>query len=185
LQLVKEAAQQSLEAKALNASLPEGETPIPAADILARDHGAEHRKDIKSREVELWVIAGTGDIVGNQGAVVSTDGVTGQLNDPYSSFRPRCMRRRFRETEYHPRTLTDWPGDLFSLVRLPRLDGPGFLFDGSLLTVEAVAALDVAAAVKPAARRQPRPVQIELTPVDPTWPPAEAAPGEADRNAVA
>jgi hypothetical protein len=184
LQLARDAAQQALEAKALNADLPEGETPIAAADILARDAGAAPRKDLRSREVALWVVAGTGAIVGNQGAVVSKDGVTGQLDDPFSSMRPRCVKRRFREIEYQPHMLSDWPGDFHTLVRLPRLDGPGFLFDGALLTTEAVAAINVDATVKPA-KRQPRPVQIELIPVDPVWPPAGIAPGEADRSIVA
>jgi hypothetical protein len=184
LVLLRECAEQSLTAKALNADLPAGETPIPAADILARDLGAEDRRDIKSREVELWVVADDGRIVGDQAAVISIDGVTGHFHVAGAGFRWRCARRKFREVEFNPRTLPDWPGDLFSLVRLPRLDGPGALFDGSLLTVEAVAALDVAAAVKPA-KRPPRPVQIELTPIDPSWPPSQAAtPTEAARNEV-
>jgi hypothetical protein len=184
VQLARDAAQQALEAKALNADLPEGETPIAAADILARDTGAAPREDIRSREVELWVVASTGNIVGDQRAVISKDGVTGELSTGFSSMRPRCAKRLFREVEFHPHVLSDWPGDFHTLVRLPRLDGPGALFDGALLTVEAVAAIDLAALVKPA-KRQPRSIQIELIPVDPTWTPADAAPGEADRSVVA
>jgi len=171
LSLAKECAGQALIAKALNANLPEGEAPIPTSDILARDLGAEDRKDIKSREVELWVVADDGRIVGDQAAVISSDGITGHFHVAGAGFRWRCARRKFREVEFNPRTLPDWPGSLFSLIRLPRIDGPGFLFDGALLTPEAVADLDVAAAVAPR-KKQPRPTQFELIPVDPTWPPA-------------
>ncbi|WJR74920.1 hypothetical protein [Bradyrhizobium sp. NP1] len=182
LSLARECAKQSLIAKALNAELPEGETPVPQADIVARDFGAEPRKDIRSRDVELWVVADDGRIVGDQAAVTSSDGITGHLHVAGAGLRWRCARRKFREVEFNPRTFTDWPGSFHELIRLPRLDGPGALFDGSLLTIEAAAALDVAASVKPT-KRQPRPVQIELIPVDPTWPPATAAaPTEADAN---
>jgi hypothetical protein len=180
LQLAKDAAAQSLEAKRLNQNLPEGEAPVRAADILARDAGAAPREDLRSREVELWVIAGTGDIVGNQSAVASTDGITGQLDAPFSSMRPRCLKRRFREIEHHPAEFLDWPGDLFSLVKLPHFAGPGLLFDGSTTIIEQVAALDVDAIGMPV-KKPKRPTQIKLIPVDPAWPPADALAGEADR----
>lgn len=170
LQLAKDAAQQALDAKRLNENLPDGEALIPAADIVARDFSAEPRKDVRSRDVELWVVADDGRIVGDQAAVTSSDGVTGQLHVSGAGFRWKCVRRKFRETEFHPSTLPDWPGDLFSLVRLPRFDGPGFAFDGAVVTREAVADLDVAAVAAPR-KKTPRPVQIELVPVDPTWPP--------------
>jgi hypothetical protein len=95
-----------------------GEAPIPAADILARDFGAEDRKDLRSRETTLWVVADDGRLVGDQAAVNSADGITGQLHLPGAGFRFRCVRRKFREIEFNPRTLPDWPGDLFSLIRL-------------------------------------------------------------------
>ncbi len=182
LQLLKDCAQQALEAKELNRDLPTGEAPVPVADILARDLGSESRKDIRSRDVELWVVADDGRIVGDQSAVVSSDGITGQLHLAGAGVRARCARRKFRETEYHPSTLSDWPGDLHSLVRLPRLDGPGFLFDGSRMIIEQVAALDVVATVTPTPKRK-RPVQTELRPIE-AWPPANAEPdGEAERDA--
>jgi hypothetical protein len=183
LQLMREAAQQSLQAKMLNAELPEGEAPVPTADILARDFGATPREDIRSREVDLWVMAGTGAVVGDQRAVISADGITGHFNAAGGSMRPRCLKRRFRETEYRPAETPDWPGNLFALVKLPHFTGPGPLFDGSILTIEQVAALDVDAAAKPA-KKPKRPVQVELAPIDPTWPPAGIAPGEAGRNAA-
>ncbi|MCK1618058.1 hypothetical protein IVA96_15675 [Bradyrhizobium sp. 159] len=170
LKLAKEAAQQALDAKRLNENLPEGEMPVPFADIVARDFGAEPRKDVRSREVELWVVADDGRIVGDQAAVVSSDSITGHLHVAGAGIRWRCARRKFKEVEFHPSTLADWPGDLFSLIRLPHLDGPGFAFDGSLMTTEAVADLDVDAAIAPR-KKPPRSTQIELIPIDPTWPP--------------
>ncbi|MET4233376.1 hypothetical protein ABIA85_006669 [Bradyrhizobium sp. LA6.10] len=181
LELAKDAAKQSLAAKALNNRLPEGETPIPAADILARDFDAEPRKDIRSRGVDLWVAETTGAIIGDQDAVASDDGVRGQVHIFGGSMRWKCIKRRFHEIEFHPSGVADWPGNLFSLIRLPRLDGPGFLFDGAIGTPETVADLDVAAAVAPR-KKQLRPVQIELIPVDPSWPPANVV-GQADQNA--
>lgn len=183
LQLTQDCARQSLAAKALNANLPEGEPPIPAADILARDLGPEDRKDLRSRETVLWVVADDGRIVGDQAAVNSADGITGNLHLAGAGFRWKCVRRKFREIEFNPRTLPDWPNDLFALMRLPRTDGPGFAFDGSTMTPEAVAGLDVAAAVAPR-KKPPRPVQIELVPVDPVWSPADVV-GQADRNVTA
>ncbi|QHP69560.1 hypothetical protein EI171_21075 [Bradyrhizobium sp. LCT2] len=184
LQLAKEAAQQALDAKRLNEALPDGEAPIPAADVIARDFGAEPRKDIRSRTVELWVAETTGAIIGDQDAVASNDGVHGSVHVFGGTMRWKCVKRRFRETEFHPSALADWPGDLFSLIRLPRLDGPGFAFDGSRMTPEAVADLDIAAATTPR-RKQPRPTQVELIPVDATWPPADGVAAEANRNAAA
>lgn len=183
LQLAKEAAQQALDAAALNSNLPVGEAPIPIADILARDFGTEPRQDIASREVQLWVAESTGMVIGDQDAVVSSDGIHGQVHVMGGSMRWKCVKRLHRETTFHPRTLSDWPGNLFSLIRLPRLDGPGVLFDGAYATVEAAASLDVAAVTKPAKRR-PRAIQTETIPVDPNWPPADAAPDEADQNAA-
>ncbi|MGY3584452.1 hypothetical protein ACVIGB_006489 [Bradyrhizobium sp. USDA 4341] len=183
LTLLRDCANQSLAANALNADLPEGEPPIPAADILARDFGTLDREDLSSRTVELWVSETTGVPVGDQDAVQSSDGVVGQFHVPNAAFRWRCVKRSFVETEFHPRTLLDWPGDLFRLVRLPRFDDVGVLIDGSSMTIEAMAAMDVAAAIKPT-KRPARPVQIEQRPVDPTWPPSPAAaPTEADRPA--
>ncbi|MET4043965.1 hypothetical protein [Bradyrhizobium sp. RT6a] len=182
LQLTRDCARQSLAAKVLNEALPEGETPIPAADILARDFGAEPRKDLRSREKDLWVAATTGEVIGDQDAVVSEDGVRGQVHVFGGSMRWKCLKRRFREVEFHPSSSVDWPGHLFSLIRLPCLDGPGFLFDGSRMILETVADLDVAAAIA-TRRKQPRPTQIELIPIDP-WPPA-AVVDQADRNTVA
>ncbi|WFT95066.1 hypothetical protein QA633_43635 [Bradyrhizobium barranii] len=180
LQLTQDCAKQSLAAKALNSRLPDGEVPVPAADILARDFGAEDRKDLRSRETTLWVVADDGRIVGDQASVNSADGVTGHLHVAGAGFRWKCVRRKFREVEFHPRTLPDWPGGLFQLMRLPRVDGLGYLFDGATMTPEAVADLDVAAVVAP--RKKQRPTQIELVPVDPAWPPADVV-GQADRNA--
>lgn len=170
INLAKRCALHSLKVAALNARLPEGEPPIPAADILARDHGAEPRQDRRSREVDLWVAATTGAIIGDQDAVASEDGVHGQVHVMGGTVRWKCIKRRFRETEFHPSTIADWPGALFSLIRLPRLDAPGLLFDGAVMTPEAVAALDVAATVAPRSK-PPRSTQIELIPIDPTWPP--------------
>jgi hypothetical protein len=179
LVLARECARQSLVAKTLNANLPEGEQPIPAADILARDFGVEPRRDLRTRELSLWVAENSGEIVGDQRAVVSEDGIRGQVNILGGTVRRRCVKRRFTETEYHPSTAPDWPGDLFQLIRLPRLDGPGSLFDGAYMVAEMVADLDVDAISSPR-KRQPRPAQVELVPIDP-WPPAGTT-GEAAKN---
>lgn len=170
LSLSKECAKQSLAAKALNERLPEGETPVPLADIAARDFGTAPREEVAKRTVELWVAETTGVIVGDQDAVTSEDGVHGQVHVFGGTMRWKCVRRRFHETEFRPAVALDWPGALFSLIRLPRLDGPGYAFDGSHMTIEAVADLDVAAVLAPR-KRQPRPTQVELIPIDPTWPP--------------
>ena len=180
LQLATECARQELAANVLNARLPVGEKPIPIASVVARDFGAEPRQDIPSRDIELWVAETTGTPIGDQSAVASTDGIHGQVQVMGGTMRWKCVKRVFRETKYHPRTLFDWPGSIHQSLRLPRFDAPGTLFDGSLLTIEAVAALDVAAAVKPA-KRKPRAVQVELVPIDPTWPPVSVV-GQAERN---
>lgn len=178
LDLAKRCAQQSLAAKALNERLPDGEAPIPAADILARDFGAEPRKDVRSREVELWVASTTGAIIGDQDAVASDGGVHGSVHVFGGTMRWKCIKRRFRETEFHPAVSFDWPGSFHELLRLPRLDAPGPAFDGSVVTLEPVADLDVAA-VLAARKKPPRPTQIELIPIDPTWPPPATAEADA------
>lgn len=173
LLLAKEAAQQALDAKKLNENLPDGEAPVPVADILARDAGSLPRQDISSRGVDLWVAETTGDIIGDQDAVSSDDGIHGQVHVMGGTMRWKCRKRSFREINFHPSVSYDWPGSFHALIRLPSLDGPGALFDGARMTAEAVAALDVAAAVEPA-KRAGRAVQFELIPADPKWPPTPA-----------
>ena len=112
MHLLKAVAQQQLEAVALNRNLPEGELPIPVADVLARDAGALPRKDLNSHEIELWVSATTGELIGDQrNVVISDDGATGFANIG-PSMRWRCVRRKFRQVEYLPQQVFDFPAAL-------------------------------------------------------------------------
>ncbi|WP_157113540.1 hypothetical protein [Bradyrhizobium embrapense] len=61
--------------------------------ILARDFGAEPRRDLKSRTVTLWVRESDGQIIGDQDRVDSADGVTGQFFVPGTTFQWKCARR--------------------------------------------------------------------------------------------
>jgi hypothetical protein len=110
--------------------------------------------------------------------VISDDG-TGFANIG-PSMRWRCVKRTFRQTEYLPQQVFDFPATLFSLVKLPRFTAPGLLYDGATQLIEDVASMDIDAVITPA----PKPrwsAQIKLTPVDPTWPPAGVV-NEADRK---
>jgi hypothetical protein len=163
--LMRDVAKASIETDALNAALPAGELPIPIADFTARDTAVFRRLDIKTEELQLWVRSDHGGLIGNQDEVKAIDDRSGYLDANGQRFP--CVKRRFRSTTYHPAQASDHPGNLHSRVRLPSFDGPDVAFDGSFMTIEAVAAMEVEP--RKAANKLRRPTQTELVPLD-DWP---------------
>lgn len=176
-QLMRDAAVSTMNTMELNSILPEGEAPVPVADFLARDTAVLPRVDIRSEEVALWVRRDNGILVGDQDNVQPNDDGTGHFDANGGRFQ--CVKRRFRSTTFHPGIAGDHPGHLFARVRLPNFDAPGLSFDGSLMTIEAVAAMEVEPKRPPSGSR--RTVETELTPLDP-WP-LPGMPSEAERAA--
>jgi hypothetical protein len=174
--LMRDVAKATIETTALNAMLPAGEPQIPIADFLARDTAVFPRVDLKAEELLLWVRSDHGGLIGNSDDVTAIDETSGYLDANGRRFP--CVKRRFRSTTYHPAHASDHPGNLHSRVRLPSFDGPGFAFDGSFMTVEAVAAMDVEPGK--AAKKPSRPIQTELAALD-AWP-LPGLPSEAERN---
>ena len=124
LSLTVALARQSLVAKELNERLPDGEPPIPVVEIAARDFGTEPREEVRWREVDLWV-SSTGAIIGDQAAVASDDGVHGQFHVAGGSMRWKCIKRCFREIEFRPGTVSDWPAPSSSCSGFPDWTAPG------------------------------------------------------------
>jgi hypothetical protein len=83
--LMRDVAKATVDTMALNASLPEGEASIGIADFMARDTAVLPRVDLKTEELDLWVLRDTGGLVGNQDAVDGIDDETG-------SFLGTCSR---------------------------------------------------------------------------------------------
>ncbi len=163
--LMRDVAQATIEATALNANLPDGEMPIAIADLVARDTEVFPRVEIKTEELSLWVMRDSGQLVGNQDAVTAIDDANGHFSA--NNMRFNCAKRRFRRTTFHPPQATDHPGHLFSLVRLPNFDRPGVAFDGAFMIIEQVAALnlDPPKSDKKSRRR----TETELVPIG-EWP---------------
>jgi hypothetical protein len=177
--LMRDVAQATIDTNALNANLPGDEAPIAIADFLARDTAVFPRIDLKTEELELWVMRDTGNLVGNQDAVTAIDGETGYFDA--NNMRFKCVKRRFKSSTFHPPLAGDHPGHLFSLVRLPAFDGPGTAFDGAFLTIEHVATMSVDP--PKAEKKSRRPTRTELTPVVEAWAPPVLKIGSGDEAA--
>jgi hypothetical protein len=162
---MRDVAKTTTDTMALNANLPDGEPPIGIADFLARDTAVLPRVDLKTDELDLWVLRDSGGLVGNQDAVTAIDDDTGFFSANHMRFN--CAKRRFRSTTFHPAQVSDHPGHLFALVRLPNFDGPGVAFDGAYMTIEQIAALNLDP--PKTEKKSRRPVQTELTPIN-LWP---------------
>lgn len=176
LTFARDAAAAAAEAHRLNAMLPPGVETIAVGDIAARDLAPVPREDIATEIQELWVNS-QGIPVGDQDAVVETNDGAGMLQ-VNRSMQIVCTKRRFRSTTFRPAFTPNMAGYFFSGLRLPFHDRPGAMFDGSLMTLDQVAVLNVEPPPQP--KRPSMPIRTELIPVD-AWPPAGVR-TEADRN---
>lgn len=168
LSLVKEVAASTVEAEAINKMLPSDEPPIADANVLARGKPAIPRRIISEKIERLWVFKMTGNLIGDQDAVVVHDAETGFLPSLESGRRggQSCVRRSFKVTAFHPAVERISPNELFRDIELPHFDRPGSAIPPrSRASAADFAALSVAPA--PLVARESE-TQTEMTPLE-SW----------------
>jgi hypothetical protein len=160
IQLANEAKDNAVAVDLLNSELPDDEMLLHA-DHLARHRDPAPRQDIEETVVDLWTFEQSGEIVGDPDSVVERSYEFGFIPGTEVSRRNiPVIRRRFRQIRYLAQGDREWAAPLASLLRLPRFDAPGMLFDRGQ-------------AVEPAPRRE----LIELIPAPDA--PAKPATNEA------
>jgi hypothetical protein len=104
---------------------------IRSVDAIARGRAALEREDISEKRVELWVDFETGNDV-DQASVVDRGDGTGTITSGRWGYRHvrRCVRRRFRLIEYHPRKQVQWVDATYKELRIPCFDRPGMFWGG-------------------------------------------------------
>jgi hypothetical protein len=171
LALLHDLAVAAQEDAVVNRRLPTDVPRVTSADAMARSIPMLPREDLAEEIIELWVDARSGEVVGNQRDVVqrtSSIGVIGLWNR-------RCAKRRFRAIDYLEEVVpVQRAPSLFTALRVPNLDGPGFAFDGDRVT-HAAQALQVLSEFGTAQRpTRDRQTLRQLIPVEPWVRPPEA-----------
>lgn len=78
----------------------------------------------------MWVFERTGELVGYQDAVLERTFERGTIRTSGISLANRpVIRKRFRQVRYLAPLDREYADPLGSVLRLPRFDGPGMLFD--------------------------------------------------------
>jgi hypothetical protein len=140
--IVRKIAEADVETQRLNDRLERLNDRLPAdieriahirsADTIARGRIALDRENITEKRVELWVDAETGNLVSDQTSVVDRGDGTGSITSGRWEHRHvrRCVRRRYRQIEFHPREQAVWAEPTYVAMRLPNFDRPGMFWSG-------------------------------------------------------
>jgi hypothetical protein len=113
----------------LNRELGEDEQ-LMDADHLARHRDPAPREDLESTTVDLWVFERTDELVGDPDLVREISYERGVI--PPIGAGPRAtpvVRKRFRQIRYLAPGDREYTESLASVLRLPRFNGPGMMFD--------------------------------------------------------
>jgi hypothetical protein len=130
VQLAEEAQANAADVEKLNRELSDDEQLI-RADHIARHRDPAPRKNLKETAVDLWVFEDTGALVGDQDCVVERSNGRGFIpaNNAISLSNNPVVRKRFKQIRYLKPSDREYADPLASVLRLPRYDGPGMLFD--------------------------------------------------------
>ena len=126
VQLAEEAQANAADVEKLNRELSDDEQLIHA-DQIARHRNPVPREDLEATFVDLWTYESNGGLISDQDAVVERSRDRGYI--PSRRTPTHVVRKRFKQVRYLA------PGDrkyfepLISVMRLPRFDGPGMMFD--------------------------------------------------------
>jgi hypothetical protein len=123
VQLTEEATANAKAVAELNRELADNEQLIHA-DHIARHRDPAPRKNLGETAVDLWVFKDTEALVGDQDAVVERSYERG-----ISPAGHPVVRKRFRQLRYLAAGHREYADPLSSVLRLPRFDAPGMLFD--------------------------------------------------------
>lgn len=130
MRLAEEATANAADVERLNRELAEDERLL-SADHLARYRDPVPREDIEATVVDLWTFEMTGDLVGDPDLVRELSYERGVI-PPAGGVGSRpvpVVRKRFRQVRYLEAGDRVHFEPLGSLLRLPRFDAPGMLFD--------------------------------------------------------
>jgi hypothetical protein len=177
--LARDVARSQVETNAINRILPGGTPPLQDANSLARGRAAIPREDVSEKTLNLWVRATDGSLMGDQDRVVEVDAKSGHLF--VNNMRVDYVRRRFKSVQYHPAEWSEIPEPFHATLRIPNFDRQGIDFDGSRLTEEALAELNLDP--PKTEKKARRTVQTELIPLEPWTPPVSKPLGSSDEAA--
>jgi hypothetical protein len=153
----------------VNARLPAGVQRVTSADVIGRAIPMQPREEIAEEIVELWVNAQSGQIVGDQGAVVRMSADVGTVGP----WRTRCARRKYRMIDYLEETPVQRAPSFLSALRIPACDGPGFAWPGGDEFVHPAKVLQFLAQRDKASAVAQRQTLKQFVPFEPWAPPPE------------
>ncbi|MGY3501678.1 hypothetical protein [Bradyrhizobium sp. USDA 4471] len=125
---VTDIAAAEAETARINMRMPNGEARLAGPDALARTVGRQAEEITREVDVELWVIAATGQIVPDQRAVV----VISDTEATAGSWQTPCAKRRFREVTYLPEIDVQRATPFIEALRLPFFERPGLVWNGDV-----------------------------------------------------
>ena len=129
VQLAEEAKANAVAVEKLNRELS-GDERLIHADHIARHRDPAPRKNLEETAVDLWVFEHTGALVGDQDCVVELSNGRGTIPATEHSLTNKpVVRKRFRQVRYLAAGHREYADALGSVLRLPRFDAPGMLFD--------------------------------------------------------
>ncbi|UPT88634.1 hypothetical protein HAP41_0000006010 [Bradyrhizobium barranii subsp. apii] len=157
--LAEEARANAEAVERLNRELSDHEHLIHA-DHLARHRAPAPRENLAEAIVDLWTFEVGGELVGDPDLVVERSYERGIIPAIGASLRHTpVVRKRFKQITYREQGDREYAVPLASVLKLPRFDAPGMLFDHGR-------------AVEPAQRRE----LVELIPA----PDAPAKPADSE-----
>ena len=129
VQLAEEAKANAADVEQLNRELSDDEQLIHA-DQIARHRNPVLREDLEATFVDLWTYESTGGLISDQDAVVERSRERGYIPSTKVKRTPtHVVRKRFKQVRYLAPGDREYFEPLISVLRLPRYDGPGMLFD--------------------------------------------------------
>jgi hypothetical protein len=129
VQLAEEASANAQAVEQLNRELSNDEQ-LFHADHLARHRDPAPRENLEESIVDLWTFESSGELVGDPDLVRALSYERGVIPAIGASLRNTpVIRKRFKQVRYLERGDREYAEPLADVLRLPRFDGPGILFD--------------------------------------------------------
>ncbi|MCK1753807.1 hypothetical protein IVA78_00850 [Bradyrhizobium sp. 137] len=128
------AEQAKLNAEAVelfNRELGDDDAPLLSGDHIARYRAPAPRQNLAEDVIDLWVFERTGELVGDPDLIHEISEQRGIIPPAggVSSRATPVVRKRFRQVRYLEGGERLYVEPLATVLRLPRFDGPGLLFD--------------------------------------------------------
>jgi hypothetical protein len=162
VQLAEETKANAADVEKLNRELSDDEQLIHA-DHIARHRNPVPREDLEATFVDLWTYASNGELISDQDAVVERSRDRGYI--PGSEVRrtpTHVVRKRFKQVRYLAPGDREYFEPLISVMRLPRFDGPGMMFDRGQVVEEPRAPRQELMELIPAADAPAKPAASEV-----------------------